>query len=530
VTSYEDSAASRNADIDQELARARELLRSGVYDPIYHRNQISLLRGRYIDTNHNFGEENQSVLVTESSWDATLLEYYYMGLCAHVRCLPREVLGEIFLWARDLEDSPHAPKSSMQFSWVCFSWREAALACPDLWSRLCIPIKVTTSPNFDYGPGLEAIRLLDDFVQRSGSCPLDIKLTNISTDRTADHIFSIMRSSIAQCRGLWLPLERRTVGHRVMEFESFGCLQDLHLEGPSADILLRFQCVKSLRSLHISSLGRTEMPPFTQVKDLTLILCDLNKCSILLDSHLWRRVSISQCTLATAVRMKASRLEYELRYGMESLNKLSVVTVEGLKELCIRNASLQFLNEELLDFLMKCGGTGVELLEIMPKSDVGDCRIVSKLLPFLPDITSLAISDFAAYPAVANGWYQTDITYNTMFNPRFIQDLTIDGDDQEAIKIGILLPCLHTAKFMLRPQAHYLWQPLAFAKMIASRWRRSEMLEWVGIAKLENVVIKQLPTNPDSLSTVMLTEDILGPAACTILEELRNEGMIVLIF
>jgi hypothetical protein len=247
------SPENDNGNLDERIADAKELLRSGAYDPsliTHYNHQRYLLRTRY-DVQQLPNQAGVQRIASDESEKATLLRRYYAGLCARVRCLPPEILEEIFIWARYMKKMPHTTHPPFTISWVCANWRRVALACPNVWSYLAIPVMITVCSHCDREPGLSAMQMLYDMIRRSGTYPLDLRLADLHHKSTANRVFSLLAPLGPRLRSLRVCWQRsaRYIPDFLTNLGPLPLLKDLYLENTSKEVFDKFNSVESLRSL-----------------------------------------------------------------------------------------------------------------------------------------------------------------------------------------------------------------------------------------------------------------------------------------
>jgi F-box-like len=103
----------------------------------------------------------------------TLLKFSaeYQALLSPTRCLPPEVLAEIFYYCSPenwIDDNPHDKRATMLSSHVCRLWRQVALSMPRLWSSLSLEIRTA---NYE-----SSLSLAKSWLSRSGGCPLKLRI------------------------------------------------------------------------------------------------------------------------------------------------------------------------------------------------------------------------------------------------------------------------------------------------------------------------------------------------------------------
>lgn len=95
----------------------------------------------------------------------------YRAVLAPIRCLPLEIIGEIFLFCVDIEPSWPEPSASLPLCQICSVWRDAALGHPALWKS----IKLKFTPQNK----VTRLEMMPTWLDRAKSLPLDIFITAI---------------------------------------------------------------------------------------------------------------------------------------------------------------------------------------------------------------------------------------------------------------------------------------------------------------------------------------------------------------
>lgn len=102
----------------------------------------------------------------------------HIGLSSSIRCIPPEILAEIFLYFAPNDqshDNPALTRSVILPSHVCRRWRSVALSTSQIWSYILFDIDHSSTINIE--------RKLDrtaTWLARAGGCPLSLKIVCLS--------------------------------------------------------------------------------------------------------------------------------------------------------------------------------------------------------------------------------------------------------------------------------------------------------------------------------------------------------------
>ncbi|KAH8114225.1 hypothetical protein DFH11DRAFT_1704482 [Phellopilus nigrolimitatus] len=247
--------------------------------------------------------------------------------------IPLEILTEIFL---HLPRSLEATEAPLILTGVCRKWREAALACPELWDTIILPLPskgMTTREN----------RLIKMFLQRSGARPLNVDLglvVNVylrGVPKSHYQLVDMVVNSLVPHAGRIKVLNRVMPSHFLHQF-SLGNLRRLekllickdqdpsHIDRPAGERL-----PDSLRSLNLyeTSFNITQMFPLPPLSQL----------------HLRRprgngKLSVPQIlnVLSELPRLRSCTLEISrssATHPEETLNCLTPIILTDLEELHI---------------------------------------------------------------------------------------------------------------------------------------------------------------------------------------------------
>src|ERR1700683_838801 len=176
-------ALARDTDVPTTPVPA-ELLSSGVMlsatqtDMVHDTISIAQSRISHIDCEIARLKDSAGELQHKR---AALLTYTknHTALVAPVRCLPPEILSEIFLHCMDprwfgpeynFHENPRLDKMPLLLGEICSRWRSIALSTPRLWASFSLSIR----PKYLNSD----VELAKTWLSRSGTCPLSINLRN----------------------------------------------------------------------------------------------------------------------------------------------------------------------------------------------------------------------------------------------------------------------------------------------------------------------------------------------------------------
>lgn len=195
------------------------------------------------------------------------------SLCSPIRKLPNEILGSIFEaqssqpnllqehpWCLQSQQPQTTVSSPISFlpalsaSAVCTRWREAALSTPSLWSRLKLEItSCAKSPKQSNA----FTDLLDLYLQRSKSCPLDIDLCVYGDHAENEKILVV--SLLLQQAQRWKTFQYSgdcTIDSFIGRGIEFSILEKIVLDvfDPDGEDLFIFEKAPMLRELQTDNL------------------------------------------------------------------------------------------------------------------------------------------------------------------------------------------------------------------------------------------------------------------------------------
>ncbi|KAJ7448309.1 hypothetical protein B0H11DRAFT_2081290 [Mycena galericulata] len=157
---------ARIADIDVQISKLERASQS----------QQDVLQGQ------SAGDDRAPSALTTSSGKSTtdvsrardLLRGRLDAYTYPVLTLPNEIVAEIFLHFLPVyPDCPPVlgPRSPIALSQICRKWRETALCTPLLWRAFEVNVDAESASDCD-----QILSLLGPWLERSGSCPLSIKI------------------------------------------------------------------------------------------------------------------------------------------------------------------------------------------------------------------------------------------------------------------------------------------------------------------------------------------------------------------
>ncbi|KAF9060359.1 hypothetical protein BDP27DRAFT_1326611 [Rhodocollybia butyracea] len=213
----------------------------------------------------------QTCLIGSTTWRqvSRVLELQE-SLLAPIRTLPSEVLTEIFQAVLETSSKPGIAYSSQEstklsgriflLTWICFWWRDEALSCHTLWSRIMVNDYSKALPTSTVTP------FLTECILRSGvSVPLSIEISLLRYENTLPAVITML---VARAH-------RWTQAALTFSFP------------PQIDILFPFKPSSthfplledlSVRSYHYRTTGRVPNPILESHPPLQkLELCDLSE-------------------------------------------------------------------------------------------------------------------------------------------------------------------------------------------------------------------------------------------------------------
>ncbi|KAG7439215.1 uncharacterized protein BT62DRAFT_772616 [Guyanagaster necrorhizus] len=197
-----------------------------------------------------------------------------------IRCLPTELLFQIFDWA--LVDALSDSRSAVQCPWtlahVCMQWRQATLSFPSLWSKLRIHITESSSfirlgrltPVSPLG-SIHFTAGLDYALRRSGSHPLSFRVEFSDWEDYSQELLIQLVSLSHRWEDIIIiaPAEIFNVLFDLLGSAQLPLLQSIHFQSPSRfywddmpakDRCTAFQTAPKLRSASLNPILMLRLP------------------------------------------------------------------------------------------------------------------------------------------------------------------------------------------------------------------------------------------------------------------------------
>ncbi|KIM90429.1 hypothetical protein PILCRDRAFT_183135, partial [Piloderma croceum F 1598] len=177
----------------------------------------------------------QAMLDRVSHNRETLLKFSaeHQALLSPVRCLPPEVLAEIFYYCSPenwIDDNPHDKRATMLSSHVCRMWRQVALSTPRLWSSLSFEI---WTANYE-----SSLSLAKSWLSRTGGCPLKLRILCFDRSRNLQFLVDTILPLCHRWQNLYIVVLFAEIDDFVAAIGHVPCLETLDLSVlDSPDIL-----------------------------------------------------------------------------------------------------------------------------------------------------------------------------------------------------------------------------------------------------------------------------------------------------
>ncbi|KAK7053927.1 F-box domain-containing protein [Favolaschia claudopus] len=196
------------------------------------------------------------------------------SLSAPIRCLPSEILVEIFRICWDSFKSTEVESSSSEneifrlargpllvLSQVCIRWHTIVFQTPVLWHDVLLDATLWTGQDLSHRTAME---LLQAILERSGTHPITISMSMASLNRWPYvPALALVAKHLQRCRVLNLECPYSDLVHMPGPAADLSCLQALALAcwGPAPDTesgLQLLQTCPQLRSVDIAAFGTSE--------------------------------------------------------------------------------------------------------------------------------------------------------------------------------------------------------------------------------------------------------------------------------
>ncbi|KAF8167245.1 hypothetical protein B0H34DRAFT_803536 [Crassisporium funariophilum] len=198
-----------------------------------------------------------------------------------LRMLPSEIAAEIFILSipdfEIYESRTTDVSAPLKLGAVCSVWRNIAWATPMLWSSLTLKIPKNSLQDNDAMPGYLA--LLEEWITRSGTLPLSIRLTTFSVFSVpwgkfpGRELFDILNEHAARWRDFILNIPCSCWQYLRGNSQSFPLLRSFAVRPPDNAILVRQLQINDSPQLRHLSICCIFLSTFSCRWDLLLSLC-----------------------------------------------------------------------------------------------------------------------------------------------------------------------------------------------------------------------------------------------------------------
>ncbi|TFK27301.1 hypothetical protein FA15DRAFT_754415 [Coprinopsis marcescibilis] len=402
---------------------------------------------------------------------------YQMQSKHHVNTIPVELLGEIFVhYSRITDDLPssrtrpfgciavtkNAINSPITLGRVCSYWRALSLSMPTLWSSISV-----------HRPTPRDVPIFSEWLARSGSCPLDLTVVQISPEEGLQDVAiqQILHLAISQ-RQRWRHLSLYLYSNvesifSSLEGNAFDRLEGLELDvidwthGSASQLCRAFYSSPNLKQIRFenswSHQALLSEAPWERLQIVDIGIMDSTQLFPLLS----RAVNLQRLSISCLAGPTKGQIPEKLRlpnlssFGIRLVDDVANIfenlLLPSLSELQLRGGFGRSANPKLawtmLQGCLLASGSKIRTLYCAQMAKAEDTLIEMLSSPIMSDIVSLTL--------------QSRITNATL----------------------LALSCQNSALILPRMQTLMLWAAHpsgnAFSSMVLSRRRYSSNLSFV---------------------------------------------------